>query len=94
MRVNAELHAAIVEELRRLPEADVVDFRRQLEAARLSPIKYTEPFYDKSISGYVLRRFSFGSGVERIAICTYDGDTLRVLKCRLLQPRRRRTPKG
>ena len=90
MHVNAELYRSVVAELRRLSQGDVADFCRQLDAVRCAPIKNSELFHDQEVSGYALRRFSFGVGVERIAIFHYDGQTVRVLKCRLSRPRRRR----
>lgn len=92
MRVNAELSRSVIAELKALSKSDVTDFLRRLDVIRRAPIKNSEFFHDKEVSGYVLRRFSFGVGVERIAIFHYDGKTVKVIRCRLSQPRRRRNP--
>ena len=90
MHVNAELRPSVVTDLKRLSEGDVADFFRQLDVVRRAPVKNSEIFHDEKVSGYALRRFSFGVGVERIAIFHYDGQTVWVLKCRLSKPRHRR----
>jgi hypothetical protein len=92
MPADAELSRPAVAELKALSKPDVADFFRRLKVVCAAPIKNSEAFYDVEVSGYVLRRFSFGVGVERIAIFHYDGETVRVIRCRLSRPRRRRSP--
>ena len=90
MPADAELSRSVVTELKGLSKRDVTDFFQQLDRVCEAPIKNSELFYDREVSGYLLRRFSFGVGVERIAIFRYDGEMVRVIRCRLSEPRRRR----
>lgn len=92
MRVDAELSPAVMAELRTLSKGDTEDFFRQLRKVCEHPLRNSDVFHDKEISRYLLRRFSFGVGVERIAVFHYDGQTVRVIRCRLSKPRRRRKP--
>ena len=92
MPVDAELSRSVIVELKALPEVDVADFFKQLDVVCGAPVKSSEAFHDKEVSGYLLRRFSFGVGVERIAVFHYDGQTVRVIRCRLSKPRRRGKP--
>ncbi len=92
MRVDAELSLAVQAELRTLSLGDASDFFRQLRKVCEDPLRNSQAFHDKKISGYLLRRFSFGVGVERIAVFHYDGQTVKVIRCRLSKPRRRRSP--
>ena len=64
MRVDAELSRSVVAELKGLSKRDVADFFRQLDLVCGAPVKNSEPFYDKEVSGYLLRRFSFGVGAR------------------------------
>jgi|GEM_PF-2418166 len=93
MYVDAELHPDVLADLKHsFSEGDTADFFRQLEIVCRAPIKNSDWFHDKKVGRYVFRRFSFGVGVERIAIFHFDGKTVRVIKCRLSKPRRRRKP--
>lgn len=91
MRAKAELHPDVVYELKHsYSAADVADFYRQLDRVRDDPITYSKLFHDPDVGRYVLRWFPFGTGVEKVAIFHYDGERVRVLKCRLSKPRRLR----
>ncbi len=95
MAVKAELHPDVVWELRHVfTRAEVLDFYQQLARTRASPLRNSELHADRRVSRYVLRRFSFGRGVEKIAIFHYDQlrGVIRVLKCRPFEPRRLRNP--
>jgi hypothetical protein len=93
MRADAELDQDVLWELRhRCSQAETADFFRQLEWVRDAPITRSEMHVDRRLSRYVLRRFAFGSAVERIAIFEYDGRRMRVIECRLSEPRRMREP--
>src|SRR5881628_2084295 len=78
-------------------EARVSEGRRArfLPAARLGlcqPIDRSELFHDPGVSRYALRCFAFGTGVEKKAVFSFDGHILRVMTCRVSQPRRIRKP--
>lgn len=91
MRASAELHSDVPRELRHTcTAAEIADFYRELERVCADPIANSELHREPTISRYVLRRFSFGAGVEKIAIIHYDGDVVRVLKCRPAKPSRLR----
>jgi hypothetical protein len=92
MRVIAELHSNAAFELNAYSQTDILDFRRQLDWVCASPIDHSSVFYDPAMSQYVLRCFPFGVGIEKVAIFSFDGHVLRVLRCRLAEPRRRRNP--
>jgi hypothetical protein len=99
VRVSAELSRDVVSELKGLSAVDLADFHRQLELLcedPASPIKRSELFYDQAIGPYALRRFTFGAGVERLAVFHYDFDRnrVRVIACRLSRPRRWRRRAG
>jgi hypothetical protein len=94
MRASAELHPDVVWYLQHAcTPAEVVDFRRELERVCEAPIRRSEVFHDRELSRYVLRRFSFGTGVEKFAIFRYDGQTVQVLTCRPAKPKRLREPR-
>jgi hypothetical protein len=94
MRASAGLHPDVIWYLKHVcTPAEAADFHRQPDRVRDNPIGQSEVFYDPAASRYVLRRFSFGSGVEKIAIFYYDGIVVRVLKCRQAKPRRLRRPR-
>ena len=93
MRASAELHPDVVWYLRHVcTSAEADDFYRELERVCEDPISRSELFYDPEASRYVLRRFSFGTGVEKIAIFRYDGNVVRVRRCRPARPMRLRKP--
>jgi len=97
MRANAELHPNVVYDLKDVyPPAEVADFFRELARVCEDPLRNSELFVDPRLSRYVLRRFSFGTGVEKIAIFHYDlrRESVRVLKCRPLKPKHFRDPRA
>jgi hypothetical protein len=95
MRASAELHPDVIWELRHTcSRAEVADFYREFARVCDAPIRHSELFHDAAVSRYVLRRFSFGTGVEKIAIFSYDGKVVRVLRCRLAKPKRLRKPRA
>jgi hypothetical protein len=95
MRAKVDLHPDVVWELRHAcTAAEVADFYRQLDRVREDPVRHSELFHAPAVSRYVLRRFSFGTGVEKIAIFHYDGNVVRVLRCRPAKRRRLRKPRG
>lgn len=80
MRANAELHPEAVWFLARsCSKSDVFDFQEQLEHVCHDPIGQSQMYFDAGKSRYVERWFPFGTGVEKIAIFSYDGHTLKVL---------------
>jgi hypothetical protein len=92
MRVKVELAPDVWDSLRyRLSPAERDSFVAQLEEARRAPIKNSEASRDPQQSEYMLRFFRFGSG-RWIAVfeCDIRASRMRVLKCRLLKPSRRR----
>lgn len=92
MRANAEVHPEAASYLRHeCPAVDGQDFYRQLERVCDDPIGRSRMLLEPETGGYVERWFPFGVGVERIAIFHYDGDVVKVLRCRLSKPRRMRS---
>ena len=95
MHARAELHPDVVWELRHTcTAAEVADFFKQLDHVCSDPVRHSELFHDAAVSRYVLRRFSFGTAVEKIAIFHYDGNVVRVLRCRPAKPVRFRKSRG
>jgi hypothetical protein len=94
MHVRAELHPDAVWELRHTcTPAEAADFFCELDRVCSDPIRHSELFHDGTVSRYVLRRFSFGTAVEKIAVFHYDGNVVRVLRCRPAKPKRLRKPR-
>ena len=97
MLIKVELHPDVVWDLRnRFTAEEADDFYRQLRLVREKPIENSEPLSDPEVSRFRLRRFAFGKGVEKVAIFEYDvvNGRIRVIKCRLSKPPRRRNGKA
>ena len=92
MRANAEVYQKAAWYLRHeCTASDREDFYRQIEWVCDDPVGRSRMLFDPEASRYVERWFAFGRGVERIAIFRYDGNVVKVSRCRLSKPRRGRS---
>ena len=84
-----ELHRDVYRYLADSTDAERDNFVARLEEVRRRPIELSEAHLERGLSPYVLRRFTFGIGIARIAIFEYDLtlNRMRVLKCRPRKPR-------
>lgn len=96
MRVKVELSRSVQWDLTHRFAADVDDFYQQLRQVQQGPIRYSEPFTDLELGRYVFRYFPFGRGVEKIAIFAFfpTQNLIKVIECRLSEPRRMRNAGG
>ena len=97
MLVKVELHPDVVWDLQNRFTAEEVDeFYQKLHSLRERPIENSEPLLDRDVSPFMLRRFAFGKGIEKVAVFKYDiaKNRIRVIKCRLSKPPRRRNGKA